>query len=99
MNQKTYEIRKQENDLVKSFDSMLPLILKLKRLDDHEYYTSLSKKLEIKDVESTSQVKAGWIYYFKDWNAISLNFKTDRYISIQSICNGRGSARFNRKTY
>ena len=25
--------------------------------------------------ESTSHVKAGWLYYFKDWNAFALNFK------------------------
>lgn len=54
---------------------MLPLTLKLSRSADHEYYTSLPKQADVAGAESTSHVKAGWIYYFKDWNAFALNYR------------------------
>ena len=54
---------------------MLPLTLKLSRSADHEYYTSLSEQVDVTGAESTSYVKGGWIYYFREWNAFALNFK------------------------
>ncbi len=74
-NGRKYSVRTEVNSLTASIEGMLPLVLKLSRSADHEYYTSLQHKVSVDGAESTSHVKAGWIYFFKDWNAIALNFK------------------------
>ena len=43
--------------------------------NEDSYYASLPQELNVTGAESTSYVKAGWLYYFKDWNAFALNFK------------------------
>ena len=75
LNGQEYSVRTEASSLASSIEGMLPLTLKLSRSADHEYYTSLSEQADVAGAESTSHVKAGWIYYFKDWNAFALNFK------------------------
>ena len=75
LNGKEYPVRTEVSSLTSSIEGMLPLALKLSRSADHEYYTSLPQSVSVDGVESTSHVKAGWVYYFKDWNAFALNFK------------------------
>lgn len=75
LNGQTYSVRTEENTLTSSIEGMLPFTLKLSRSADHEYYTSLPQTASVDGAEGTSYVKAGWIYYFKDWNAFALNFK------------------------
>ena len=75
LNEKDYEINGSDNEICKSLKDMLPLTMKLSRSGGHEYYASLPQELDVKGAESTSNVKAGWLYYFKDWNAFALNFK------------------------
>lgn len=70
-----YDVIATDNLLVKSITSMTPLKLKLSRSAEHEYYVSLPGQVDSSEAESTSHVKAGWLYYFKDWNAFALNFK------------------------
>ena len=72
---KEYEINAAQNTICKSLKTMLPLTMKLSRSGEHEYYASLPRELNVTDAESTSHVKSGWLYYFKDWNAFALNFK------------------------
>ena len=72
---KEYEINAAQNTICKSLKDMLPLTMKLSRSGGHEYYASLPQDVNVTDAESTSHVKAGWLYYFKDWNAFALNFK------------------------
>ena len=75
LNEKDYEIKGSDNEICKSLKTMLPLTMNLSRSGGHEYYTSLPQELDVTGAESTSHVKAGWLYYFKDWNACALNFK------------------------
>lgn len=75
LNEKDYEINGSNNAICKSLKAMLPLTMNLSRSGGHEYYASLPQELDISGAESTSHVKAGWLYYFKDWNAFALNFK------------------------
>ena len=70
-----FEINAAQNTICKSLKDMLPLTMKLSRSGGHEYYASLPQDLNVTDAESTSHVKAGWLYYFKEWNAFALNFK------------------------
>ena len=75
LNGQEYSVRTEVSSLTSSIEEMLPLTLKLSRSADHEYYASLPEQADVAGAESTSHVKAGWIYYFKDWNAFALNFK------------------------
>ena len=75
LNEKDYEINGADNAICKSLKAMLPLTMNLSRSGGHEYYASLPQELEILWAESTSHVKAGWLYYFKDWKAFALDYK------------------------
>ena len=75
LNKQEYDIQAGGNSLTSSMEALLPLTLKLSHSADHEYYASLPQSVDAAGVESTSYVKAGWVYYFKDWNAFALNFK------------------------
>ena len=72
---KAYEMNFFENALAASIIGMMPFSLMVERSADHEYYASLPVTPDVSDVNQTSFVKAGGIYYFKDWNAFSINFK------------------------
>ena len=72
---KEYEIMADQSAICKSLNLMLPMTMQLSRSGEHEYYASLPRELNVTDAESTSHVKSGWLYYFKDWNAFALNFK------------------------
>ena len=75
LNDREYTVQTKDSKLVSSVEELLPLSLKLSRSADHEYYTSLPEQVDVTGAESTSYVKAGWIYYFREWNAFALNFK------------------------
>ena len=70
-----YSAELHDNALVKSIVGMSPLDLTMGRSAEHEYYASLPQNPDISGAESTSSVKSGGIYYFKDWNVLALNFK------------------------
>ena len=70
-----YEAQLHDNALTKSIEGMSPFTLTMERSAEHEYYAALPKNPDISGTESTSFVKSGGIYYFKDWNALALNFK------------------------
>ena len=71
----SYEVRLYDNALAKSIVGMSPFALTMGRSAEHEYYASLPQNPDISSAESTISVKGGGIYYFKDWNALALNFK------------------------
>ena len=75
LNGQEYSVRTEVSSLTSSIEEMLPLTLKLSRSADHEYYASLPEQADVAGAESTSHVKAGWVYYFKDWNAFALNYR------------------------
>ena len=75
LDDKEYEIIADQSAICKSLNAMLPLNMNLSRSGGYEYYASLPQELNVAGAESTSHVKAGWLYYFKDWNAFALNFK------------------------
>ena len=70
-----YEVELYDNALAKTIEEMSPLTLTMGRSSEHEYYSALPQNPDISGTESTSSVKGGGIYYFKDWNALALNFK------------------------
>lgn len=70
-----YQVLTEASQLVASIEDMAPLKLSLSRSGDHEYYASLPGAVNDDGADVTSHVKAGWLYYFKDWNAFALNFK------------------------
>ena len=72
---KEYDFWTEGNTLGEAIRKIVPLQIKLSRSADHEYYASLHEKIDFAEAEGTSHVKAGWVYFFKDWNALSINFK------------------------
>ena len=72
---KVYTVQEERNALSKGILKSAPLHLTLSRSGDHEYYGSLPAKAVTADARQTSHVEAGGVYYFKAWNAFSLNFR------------------------
>ena len=70
-----YRVTLVDNALSSSFAAMLPLDMELSRSGGHEYYASLPKALDTEGARLVSKVKDNGLYYFKAWNALSLNFK------------------------
>lgn len=75
LNGRGYPVQAEAGSLTSSIEGILPFRLKLSRSAGHEYYAPLPQAVISDGAKSTSHVKAGWIYYFKDWNAFALNFK------------------------
>ena len=74
-NEREYRVSTEDNQLTATIGELLPLKLRLTRSDDHEYYAALPKNVSADGAVRTSHVKAGWVYYFKEWNAFALNFR------------------------
>lgn len=74
-NGKEYRVSTEDNQLTAALGELLPLKLRMTRSDEHEYYAALPKNVSADGAKSTSHVKAGWLYYFKEWNAFALNFR------------------------
>ena len=69
-----YSVDIKDSALSESIANMCPFTLALTKSMNHEYYGTLPGVPETTGVAATSSVKAGGIYYFKDWNAFSLNY-------------------------
>lgn len=75
INGNEYRVTLMDNALSSSFAAMLPLEMELSRSGGHEYYAALLKTLDTDGARLVSKVKNNGLYYFKAWNALSLNFK------------------------
>lgn len=69
----TYGVVLDENDTVKDIVSNMPLELNMTRYAEHEYYAELSFVPTFSE-ETTSEIKAGHIYYWDGWNAFVINY-------------------------
>lgn len=70
-----YTVDTEANQLVATLKKLLPLKLRLTRSAEHEYYAALPGSVSVDGAKTTSYVQAGWVYYFKEWNAFALNFR------------------------
>jgi len=70
---KQYLAELEESPVSNEIQKQFPLNIKLNRSGSNEYYNSLPKSIK-STASGTSQVKSGYIYYFKGSNALSLNF-------------------------
>ena len=75
INDTVYSVILVDNALGSSFTAMIPLEIELSRSGGHEYYAALPKELNTDGARHVSKVKSNGVYYFKAWNALSLNFK------------------------
>lgn len=75
INEKEYSAELTDTPPGESLSAQLPLSLTMNRSADHEYYASMDSRLNLQDAEKTGFVKAGGIYYFAPWKAVSLNFR------------------------
>lgn len=75
INGNSYHVNLVGNALGISFAAMLPLEMELSRSDNHEYYASLPETPDTDGAKLVSKVRNNGLYYFKAWNALSLNFK------------------------
>jgi len=70
-------------DFEKSLAPNLPLTLTFKQNGRHEYFGQLPTTIDDPQ-QLTSQVVAGGIYFFQDWQAFSLNY-ADRDIAPYQV--------------
>lgn len=75
LNDKTYKIHTEKNELTESIQKLAPFSLTLSRSADHEYYASLPGSVKTGGAQLTSHVRKSGIYYFEAWNAFSVNFR------------------------
>ena len=75
INDKIYSVQEESSALVNGILKSVPIRLTLSRSGDHEYYGTLPAKDETAGFRQTSHVEDGGVYYFKAWNAFSLNFR------------------------
>ena len=71
---KTYHVTLKDNSLTEQLVAICPFTVDCNRSGEHEYYARLPKRLQAKNVESTTTGHASGVYFFEDWNAISLVF-------------------------
>lgn len=69
----TYTVHLEDNVTAKEIQDKLPLELSLGRYAGHEYYAELPFTPTFAS-ETTSQIKAGHVYYWDGWNAFVINF-------------------------
>lgn len=69
----TYEVKLDNNETVTDIINMLPLELTFKRYDNHEYYSDLEKTPKT-TAETTSDLKAGHVYYWGGGNSFVINY-------------------------
>lgn len=74
INDKTYDVKSEKNDVVEEISANLPLKLSFVKFDGHEFYADLPFKVKSR-AEQTSDLKAGHIYYWASGNTFVLNYK------------------------
>ena len=74
-NNKKYSLSAVNDTVSKELSKMLPVKLKVSRSANHEYYGILQNGLSVDDAEKVSFAKADHLYYFREWNALALNFR------------------------
>lgn len=72
---RVYSVQEEDSALSNGILKSVPLRLTLSRSGNHEYYGSLPEDAVTSDARQTSHVEVGGVYYFKAWNAFSLNFR------------------------
>lgn len=70
-----YHAVMQDNPPAEAIAAMCPFTVSFTRSGDHEYYSSLTKKVTAKDSPSTTKGHRNGLYYFEGWNAVSFVFK------------------------
>ena len=74
INNKKYEVELIDGITAKEIKENLPLDLKLNRYAEHEYSGELPFTPTM-DLNSTSKVLAGHLYYWDGWNSFVINYK------------------------
>lgn len=74
INNTDYEVELDSNITVDEIVNKLPLDLTLVRYAEHEYYAELPFTPAFAK-ETTSNIKAGHLYYWDGWNAFVINFE------------------------
>ena len=74
INETEYQVKLDHNETVQDLLENLPLEMELSRYAGHEYYSSLPFTPRF-DINRTSHILAGHIYYWDGWNAFVINFE------------------------
>ncbi len=69
-----YEVELDDNITIDDIVKKLPLELTLTRYAGHEYYSELPFTPSFAE-ETTSDIKAGHVYYWDGWNAFVINYE------------------------
>ncbi len=69
----SYEVDFKDGELQRELLNMKPLTLTMKQYAKHEFYSKLPFK-PVMSKDTTSFIKAGYIYYWDGWNALVLNY-------------------------
>lgn len=72
---KLYSFECENEGIYRQLLKMLPIEMTLSPSEEHEFYGILPDDLDTKMMAETSYVEGSHVYYFKDWNAFSLNYK------------------------
>lgn len=71
---KTFSAVPEDNTTANEIFSHLPLSLELGRYANHEYSGELPFKPKF-DRNGTSEIKAGYLYYWDGWNVFVINYE------------------------
>ncbi len=64
-----------ENEATRQFQQYCPINETFQKSGDHEYFCRLTRGINVRDLEGTSDIHGGGIYYFADWKALSFVYK------------------------
>lgn len=85
LNAQEYNVTLNDNSTIDDILKLLPMTLKMQRYAGHEYYASLLETPTIEGVTTTSDIKAGGIYYWDGWNAFVINFEDTNIASYKVV--------------
>lgn len=75
LNGQQYEASLSDNEAVRQLAAQLPLDTVFKRSGDHEFFSRLTRGIDVRELKNTSNIQRNGIYYFDGWNALSFVYK------------------------
>lgn len=72
---RAYHALLEENPLTDQLARLCPFETDMQKRGGHEYYASLSEKLNQKSCQNISKTRKNQITYFEGWNALSLLYE------------------------
>ena len=73
--ERTFRASLPDNDTARQLAGCFPLDTVFKRSGDHEFFSHLTRGIDVREIKSTSDIQSNGIYYFDGWNALSFVYK------------------------